>query len=64
MISIIREFFTRRPAGSAPACEPIWPGDPLSHPALQRMTPAELADLPLARTRHAGGQAGRRHANA
>lgn len=32
--------------------DPAWRRDPLAHPVLDRMTPTELADLPLRRVRY------------
>lgn len=41
MFRLILTLFTPHPA--------LNPSDPLAHPALRRMTPRELADLPLPR---------------
>jgi hypothetical protein len=56
MLKIIRNFFTR--SAEAMRAEPDWRQDPLSHPVLQRMTPDELADLPLGQVRYADNQNG------
>lgn len=42
----------RRSARRTPRAESL-PFDPLSHPAIRRMSPRELADLPLAGVRFA-----------
>lgn len=44
--------FGRRSARRNPLAEKQ-PFDPLSHPAIRRMSPRELADLPLAEVRFA-----------
>lgn len=51
MFEIIRKILTTTAAD--PADDADWVRDPLSHPALERMTPMELADLPLGRVRFA-----------
>lgn len=45
---LMMKLFMRRHLRTAP---PSWTDrtDPLSHPAIQRMSPRELADLPLNR---------------
>ncbi|CTQ62103.1 hypothetical protein LA5094_04887 [Roseibium album] len=47
-LNIMLKLFMRR---QARATSPSWYDrtDPLSHPAIQRMSPRELADLPLTR---------------
>ncbi len=47
-LNIMLKLFMRR---QARAISPSWydRADPLSHPAIQRMSPRELADLPLNR---------------
>lgn len=52
MLKVIRSLLAA-PQSSA-GKEPSWLRDPLAHPALARMTPDELADLPLSRTPFAG----------
>jgi hypothetical protein len=47
----------RGPAPSVPR-DLSWDCDPLAHPAIARMTPAELADLPLGRVRYDCGRGG------
>lgn len=58
MFEIIRNFFRR--AGNAPGQAERFDlrCDPLSHPVLRRMTPDQLADLPLGRTRFADDRNG------
>jgi len=53
--TILRPFrsFRRRPAGFAKSV-PAPAFDPLSHPAIRRMSPRELADLPLGALPRAG----------
>jgi len=58
MFEIIRNFFTGPGHAEVRADGSDWQRDPLSHPALARMTPAELADLPLGRTRFADNRNG------
>lgn len=48
----------RRFAGHADPGDLAWETDPLSHPALRRMTPDQLADLPIGRGRHSGEEGG------
>lgn len=55
MLEIIRNFFT---ADDVQAGDADWLRDPLSHPVLDRMTPNELADLPLSLPRLADNQNG------
>jgi hypothetical protein len=56
MFEIIRQLFSA--TATAQPDEPDWRQDPLSHPVLQRMTPDELADLPLGQVRYADNQNG------
>ena len=37
----------RRRASSRPPAEDRWQHDPLSHPEIRNMSPAQLADLPF-----------------
>jgi len=54
--TILRPFrsFRRRPAGLAKSVPAPAPFDPLSHLAIRRMSPRELADLPLGALPQAG----------
>ncbi len=45
----------REPDGGIPQ-NPSWRCDPLAHPAIARMSPTELADLPLGRVRYDCGR--------
>jgi hypothetical protein len=47
----LRRLFAARRACTYPESAEVWTGDPLDHPAIRRMTPRELADLPFDRTR-------------
>jgi hypothetical protein len=58
MFETIRNIFTGS-ATARPRTEASgWLRDPLSHPVLDRMTPDELADLPLGLVRFADNQNG------
>ncbi|MEX0956505.1 MAG: hypothetical protein WDZ83_15010 [Rhizobiaceae bacterium] len=52
MLQFFFSAFRRGRAISKDAQDPSWRCDPLSHPAIERMTPTELADLPLGRVRY------------
>ncbi|MHA6690450.1 hypothetical protein [Devosia sp. A449] len=46
----IRRWLRRmQDCGDSEAEQRHWQADPFAHPAIQRMTPAQLADLPIRR---------------
>lgn len=53
MFATVRNFLVGSRTERTQADETSWLRDPLSHPVLERMTPDELADLPLGRVLYA-----------
>jgi hypothetical protein len=58
MFETIRNILTGSPTARARTEASEWLRDPLSHPVLERMTPDELADLPLGLARFADNHNG------
>ena len=52
MLKFFWNVMWRRRPGRNVARDPSWRCDPLAHPAIARMSPTELADLPLGRVRY------------